>query len=437
MATEVIMPQMGMTMESGTILNWFKKPGDSVETGEPILEIMTDKINMEVEAEASGYFLGSYYEENEEVPVQQVIAYIGNKDEELPPKPPDSASGDTEEEQTGAAEGGGAAEPAEKEALAGTAERGKVRATPAARCIARGKGVSLEQVEGSGPDGRIKAADVERYLESGGEQVKMTPLARKAAEAKNVKPQASDGRKLTKADVDRLAEREGDQTVKLQGIRKVVAERMTQSAFTAPHVTLTSDIEMTKVISLREELLETVLRNTGEKLSFNHVIMKAVAAALKEHPNLNASLQHQAIVLRREINIGLAVSTDKGLLVPVIKNVDEMGLEQTALETNRLIKKARDNRLKPEELSEGTFTISNLGMYDVDGFTPIINVGETAILGLGSIRERPVAVNGELAVKPMMTASLSFDHRIVDGAPAAAFLSRVKALLEQPNMLLL
>lgn len=434
MAMEVIMPQMGMTMESGTILQWFKEPGDPVEVGEPLLEIMTDKINMEVEAEADGYFLGSYYEVNDEVPVQQVIAYIGEKDEKLPPQPGvESPGAGTEQDKITKHESEQESSQVLEEPV--NIVGNKVRATPAARRLARENDLELENITGTGPKGRIKADDVRNYLESS--QAKMTPLPRKAAQAHDISPQGANNRKLTKEDIDRLVEETGDQVQKMQGIRKVVAERMAQSAFTAPHVTLTADIVMTKVVSLRKDLLETVQRNTGEKLSFNHIIMRAAATALKEHPNLNASLEDQHIIQKREINIGLAVDTGKGLLVPVVRNVDQMGLAATALETNQLIRKARDNRLKPEELSGGTFTISNLGMYEIDAFTPIINVGETAILGLGTIREKPVAENGTLTVKPIMTASLSFDHRIVDGAPAAAFLSRVKALLEKPNLLLL
>jgi pyruvate dehydrogenase E2 component (dihydrolipoamide acetyltransferase) len=219
-------------------------------------------------------------------------------------------------------------------------------------------------------------------------------------------------------------------------MRKVIAQRMVQSAFTAPHVTLTSEVDMLNVKELRNQILPIIQEQTGERLSYTEILMKAVSKALERHPIINASLQNDLIIYHKKINIGLAVSVPNGLVVPVIENVDQLGLSALTRECKQISKSARAGKLKPDQLSGSTFTISNLGMYAVDSMTPIINQPESAILAVGQIKEKPVGVKGSIQLRPMMTLNLSIDHRIIDGAPAAAFLTELKELLENPTLLL-
>lgn len=224
--------------------------------------------------------------------------------------------------------------------------------------------------------------------------------------------------------------------IKLQGMRKIIAQRMSQSAYTAPHVTITTTVDMTAAKAMRTELLPIVEKQTGLRLSYTEILLKAISACLVKHPNLNARWENEEVVLQDHTNIGLAVSVKDGLLVPVIFEAERMGLAELVRKSKEVAGKARDNKLKPEDLSGGTFTVSNLGMYAVDSFTPIINQPEVAILGVGQIQDKPAVIGGQVLVRPMMTLSLSFDHRVVDGAPAAAFLTELKTVLEQPYQLL-
>ncbi|WP_019124008.1 dihydrolipoamide acetyltransferase family protein [Brevibacillus massiliensis] len=449
MATEVFMPKLSMTMETGTILQWFKQEGDDVKEGDLLLEVMTDKINIEVESYASGKLLKIYYGADEVVPVNQVIGYIGAEGEQVPDSPPPV-------EGSAGAKDGAAAETAcdastgqaceAAEAADDTAGE-KVRATPAARRIARENGISLHKVTGTGERGRIHQADVLRYLADNRQaEVKATPLAQKIAAAEGIALGDVAGTgvqgKVRKDDVlahQRAAAASvpaaGEQ-VKLDGMRKVIAQRMVQSAFTAPHVTLVSEVDMSAAIAMRQALLPVVENKTGLRLSYTEIIMKAVAYALREHPKVNASLQGDYIALHPQVNIGLAVAVPNGLVVPVVKQADQQGLADLTAACKQLASLARDNKLLPEHMSGGTFTISNLGMYSIDAFTPIINQPESAILGVGRIHEKPVGVGGEIVLRPMMTLSLSFDHRVIDGAPAAAFLQTVKEVLENPYQMM-
>lgn len=446
MVAKVQMPQLGASMERGTIMKWFKKEGDRVTTGEPLVEIMTDKTNMEIEAEVSGVLLQICTNVDEEVAVHHVIAYIGEAGENVSDAPPKVAT----------------AEPIESHAVAQlqTTEpsgetapfmgnTNKPRRTPAARQLAVSHGIDLRDVKGSGPNGRIHRVDVEKEIAGASPSLKATPLARKVAEEFGIRLSEVTGTgmqgKIVRDDVLGVTERvpvatevqelEGE-IVKLAGMRKVIAQRMVQSAFTAPHVTLTTEVDMLQAVELRNKLLPLIEKTTGERLSYTEIIMKAVAHALRKHPIMNASLQGEQIVLHHQVSIGLAVSVPNGLLVPVVRNADQQGLASLTKDCKRLGKLAREGKLTPDQMSGGTFTITNLGMYDVDVVTPIINQPESAILGVGRIRERAVGVNGAIQLRPMMTLSLSCDHRIIDGAPAAAFLTEVKELLENPYLVM-
>ncbi|WP_232696318.1 dihydrolipoamide acetyltransferase family protein [Brevibacillus daliensis] len=441
MATEVFMPKLSMTMETGTILQWFKQEGDEVEEGDLLLEVMTDKINIEVEAYASGTLLKTYYEENAVVPVQAIIGYIGNEGENVPDAAP-PVEGASEAPAPVALE-----EETEETAEAATeyqANGEKVRATPAAKRLAKDKNVSLQEVSGRGANGRIHKVDVEEFVKSG---PKATPLAKKVAAGNGVDLACVQGTgangKITKGDVlgagstqQVAAPTSEPRRVKMDGMRKVIADRMCQSAYTAPHVTMGTEVDMTNAIQVRNALLPIIEKETGYRLSYTEIIMKAVAYALRKHPEINVSLEGDYIVYKNEINTGLAVSVPNGLLVPVVKNADQKGLAALTAECKELGRAARESKLLPANMQGGTFTISNVGMYEVDMFTPIINQPESAILGVGRIAEKAIGVNGELKLRPMMTLSLSFDHRIIDGSPAAAFLQTVKRSLEEPYQLL-
>ncbi|SFL56106.1 dihydrolipoamide acetyltransferase family protein [Salibacterium qingdaonense] len=445
MAKEVFMPKLSSTMETGTILQWMKNEGDPVEMGEPVFEVMSDKINIEVEAYEEGFMLKKYYNVDDVVPVNTVVGYIGEKEENVPDTPPES----TEDSESDAA-----SEPEQNEPAAhGTesssvrqVERGQIRATPAARRVAREEEVSLSDVTGSGPKQRVQQQDVRDFLQNAPKPPKATPLARKWAEDQNVDLNTVEGsgpvNKIYTKDLSAAQEEtvssEPDR-IPVKGVRKVVADRMAESASTVPHVTLNSDVDMTEAIRLRSQIQDKVVEQTGSKLSYTEIIMKAVAAALKRHPSINASLSsdQQEILLHRDINIGLAVATEQGLVVPVVPSAGEKGLTALVKESKQLAADARNQQLNPQQMQGGTFTISNLGMYAVDGFTPIINQPEAAILGVGQMKETPTARNGNVELRPLTTFSLSFDHRIVDGAPAAAFLTELKQMLEAPYELLM
>ncbi|TLS38724.1 dihydrolipoamide acetyltransferase family protein [Pseudalkalibacillus caeni] len=448
MAIEIFMPKLSSTMEVGTLLQWFKEEGDPVEIGEPLFEIMTDKINIEVEAYEEGTLLKKYYEPDEEIPVNQVIGFIGEESEEVPSSSPglssDSSSDvdDSEDTREGAEENVASQPSGEVD----VEQNEKVRATPAARRVARERDLQLSAVAGSGPKGRVHEKDVVHYSEEN-QGKKITPLAKKVAENEQVSVDNLTGTgangKIVKDDVtDAIQSATGSANTsspkkkKLAGMRKVIADRMQESVNTAPHVTLTSDIDMTKVKELRSQLLPTIEKQTGLRLSYTEVIAKAVGVALSRFPSVNASLINNEIIYNEEVNVGLAVAVEDGLMVPVLKKVNSKGLSTLTKEAKDIARRAREQKLQSDELKGATFTVSNLGMYAIDAFTPIINLPETAILGIGRIQDKPVVVDQTVEVRPMMAVSLSFDHRAVDGAPAAAFLTEVKRILENPFELL-
>lgn len=445
MATEILMPKMGATMEEGTIVSWLVEVGQSVEKGDPIAEIQTDKLVLELEAETDGVLLKVLYDEGSVVKVQEVIAYIGEEGENVDDLVPKEVVATVEEEL---ADVGQTQETRDAETVSEMRETGgKIRRTPAARKLAEENQVDLREVTGTGPLGRIQKRDVEAYLRN--KAKKITPLAKKMADAHDVDYQNIEGSgwngKVVKDDiVASFASREkvSDEAVReakrvpFTGMRKVIADRMAQSAYTAPHVTLTTEVDMTNCVNLRKQLLPTIEEMTGYRLSFNDIMVKATAHTLQNYPNINVSIEGDEVVYHSEVNVGFAVAVPNGLVVPVVKNANKMGLAAITEKCKELGKLARDGKLLPEHMENGTFTISNLGMYAIDAFTPIINQPESAILGVGRIQEKPVGVNGEIKLRSMMTLSLSFDHRVIDGAPAAEFLTSLKDTLENPYKLI-
>src|SRR5699024_7734741 len=384
MAKEVFMPKLSSTMEEGTLLQWFKEEGDPVETGEPLFEIMTDKINIEVESYEDGVLLKRYYDVDAEIPVNAVIGYVGEENEEVPEEPPAAGDDGGEGAQAEAKETskGPAAAESGADADQDVADGGKVRATPAARRVARENNIELASVKGSGPKGRIHEQDVKDELDS----TKSTPLAGKIADDQGVDLSAVEGSgphgKVRKDDVlqhtaastaGQGAPDEDAERIKLKGLRKAVADKMVQSTSTIPHVTLTSEVDMTHVIDVRKSLLPIIEKQTGFRLSYTEILMKETSQALEAHPRVNASLVDNEIVLNKHVNIGLAVAIEDGLIVPSVKEANHKGLADLTKVSKTLGQKARDNKLTPDEMTGSTFSISNLGMYAIDGFTPIIN----------------------------------------------------------------
>ncbi|MCY9673891.1 2-oxo acid dehydrogenase subunit E2 [Bacillus pumilus] len=440
MPKEIFMPKLSSTMEIGTLLQWFKEEGDSVEIGEPLFEIMTDKINIEVEAYDDGIFLKKYYEADDQIPVNAVIGYIGEANEQVPSEPPAQADEDSSE----SSESSSPASSSSSSTEAPKTSDEKVRATPAARKTAKDHHVVIQEVSGTGPKGRVQKRDVEAVVQSSEKDRRVSPLAEKVAAREGIDLAAVSGSgahgKIMKSDVQaatQTAEASPVKTQKLAGMRKVIADRMSQSAFTAPHVTLTSEIDMTKTKEVRQQLLPAIEKETGYRLSFTEIIIHAVSHVLTRHPQINMTFEQNELHFHEDVHIGLAVAVKDGLMVPVISHANQKGLKQLTKEAKEIGRNARDQKLLPDQLKGSTFTISNLGMYAIDTFTPIINQPEVAILGVGRIQDKPVAVDGEIQVRPMMGVSLSFDHRVVDGAPAAAFLTDLKKVLEQPFELLM
>ncbi|GIN88015.1 dihydrolipoamide acetyltransferase component of pyruvate dehydrogenase complex [Heyndrickxia sporothermodurans] len=441
MATKVVMPKLGASMEEGTIVKWFIEEGEYIEEGDPLVEVLTDKINIEVEAETDGVLLKTLYDVEDVVKVQEVIAYIGDEGETI-----DESESSNEQLTTDDVRNDQIEENIDQ--LKNRQIERNIRRTPAARKLAKENHLSLVEIQGTGPNGRIQRADVEARLNLLEKPAKVTPLARKVADVNHIDLTHIDGTgtngKIVRDDLLSLTIQKetsvDSDTVKkepLSGMRKIIADRMSKSAFTSPHVTLTSEVDMINCVKIRKELIPFIEQINGHRLSFNEVIIKVVAHTLQYHPKMNISLENDEIIYHSEVNVGFAVAVPNGLVVPNVKKANTLGLAEITSECKKFSRLAREGKLLPEYMKNGTFTISNLGMYAVDAFTPIINQPEAAILGVGRIQEKPVVVNGEIAIKPMMVLSLSFDHRIIDGAPAAEFLTVLKENLENPIKLII
>jgi pyruvate dehydrogenase E2 component (dihydrolipoamide acetyltransferase) len=428
MITEIILPKLGQTMEEGTIVEWFKREGEPVRRGDLLFTVESDKATLEVEAAGRGFLRRILVPAGQPVPVLTVVGLITREADE----PLDDywlPKGDV-------ALPVGEAKPAA--APAPTApQAGRVAASPRARRQAREAGVDLSQVTGTGPGGRIVERDVIDYLAG---RPKATPVAVRVAAKLGVDlSQVSgtgDGGRVTRRDVEAAAapEREGPTVLPLSGVRRIIAERMGTSARTAARVTLVVEVDATELVRAREHLKETVAEAWGFALSYNDLLGVIVARALREFPYMNARLTADGTAIEQlpAVNLGVAVDTERGLLVPVVQEADRKGLQAFAAEVRELEERARAGKARPDDLAGGTFTLTNLGMYGVDAFTPIINLPEVAILGVGRIRSQPAVRDGQVVVRQMCTLSLAFDHRLVDGAPAARFLGRIAQLVENP-----
>lgn len=435
MATIVKMPKLGTTMTEGTIVKWLKKEGEPVEKGEIYVEIQTDKVNIEDEAERSGILRKIIAKEGETVKVGEPIAIIADAHEELPDlEIADDKSPEKQEESSQVIMQQEDRTEDEKETIPG-----KIKASPAAKRVARENQIDLSKVTPSGPNGRIVEKDVLAYIQEN--KVRATPVAKKIAMEKQIdlkSLQKSPVERITKADLEeQMMMQEEESTIPVIGMRKIIAESMTYSKKVAPHIYLSLEVDMSKVIDIREKLIPLVQDKYDIKLSYNHILIKAVATALRLNPLVNSSFIEEKIILKQNINIGLAVALEDGLIVPVIKDADKKGLGIIAKETAELILKAKNKKLLPDEYQGGTFTITNLGMFDIENFCAIINQPETAILAVGKIMKKPVVVDDEITIRPMMNLTLSCDHRAIDGAVGAKFLQNLKEILEEPMNLLL
>ena len=412
MVEYIIMPKLGFNMDKGTLVKWRKKEGDFVKEQEVIFEIETDKTVMEVEAQTSGTLRKILVAEGEEVLVTMPIAIIGDKEEDISKliERANQKLGKSEmTEEKPKAVKRISQEIAEKRQIEPKKEKEEFKKiSPRAQRKAKELGVEVQLVEGSGPGGVVIEKDILDYFQ----------LKRETSKTL-------------------IEEKEIEKRIPYAGIRKIIGERLSQSKFSAPHVYFTISIDMTKAISF----LDTYNSGLQLKVTINDLIVFIVAKVLKERPNINCSLIAEEIVYYKDINIGIAVALEEGLIVPVLKNADKKNLSILSAEVKKLIKLARERKLMPDDYNGGTFTISNLGMYGIESFTAIINPPEAAILAVGEIKKSPTIVEEENSkkteIRSIMKMTLSADHRLIDGIMAASFLNRIKYYLEFPEQLII
>jgi pyruvate dehydrogenase E2 component (dihydrolipoamide acetyltransferase) len=461
MAVEFFIPKLGQTVEEVTIIDWLVKDGERVEHGQSILEVETDKAVFPVEATASGVIHLGPYKKGDVVPVITTVALIGKPDDRFSvstAETPGAVQSSAAETTAPAVEtAAGTAVPA---AWNVTPRKGqglppdtstRLFASPRARKLASEKQVDLRQVSPTGGSGvRVIEKDVLDFL---AHAPRLTPVARRVAEEAGVSVQglsgSGPGGRITRADVEQAMQSEPAPTpaaalpvtepdvierIPLSGVRAIIAERMAMSVHTTARVTLVMEVDATQLVQMRERLKGRVEQEWGFAPGYNDLLAKMVATALRKFPYMNARLTEDSILHLKAINMGMATDTDRGLLVPVIRDADKKSLRQFGLEFRQLVEHARQRKSLPDDLSGGTFTITSLGAFGIDAFTPVINYPEAAILGVGRIAPRPTVVDGQLAVRTMCTLSLVFDHRLVDGAPAARFLAYLKEIIEEPTL---
>jgi pyruvate dehydrogenase E2 component (dihydrolipoamide acetyltransferase) len=451
MPFEITMPQLGLTMEKGTVVQWLVKEGDRISAGQEVYQVETDKSIVAVEARQDGTVARILVAEGQQVPVGALLAVGIAPGETLPtdwqPSQPAPAADPTPPP---------VAPSLQRLDMADV--EGPVQASWKARALARQAGLPLRAVVGSGPGGRIVAGDISEALKTPAaapaKEIDATPVAANLAlnlglDLSQVMGSGPQGR-ITQGDVLSAAaaiirQKEAGATVPqpglpqvasttpLTGVRKIVSEGMATSVHTTARVTLFREVDVTEFVRLRERFKEQ-----GASISYNDILVQICAVALREHPEANARLGNGEIEHLDRVNVGLAVETNRGLLVPVIHNADRLSIPRIAAESARLVEAARTGRSLPDDLSGGTFTITNLGMFGVEGFTPVVNLPECCILGVGRILRKPIVIGEDdtLAVRPMMTISLVFDHRVIDGATAARFLDRIAQLIQDPLRLL-
>lgn len=427
MAETISMPKLGFDMSEGVLVRWVKNEGEDINKGDVLAEIETDKATVEVESSAAGVVRKLLASEGDVVPVGAAIAIVGSADEKIEEpeaakkqteakadqKPPPPSESELTKEEEKKPEPAPAAEAEAPEPEAPSAEEtGRIKASPLAKKIARDNNLDLSRLEGSGPGGRVVRKDVEAALESG-----VTKAKPAAAPAAAPAPAVAPGPRE-------------DETVQLTKLRQAIARRMTESKTGVPHFYVTHEYNVDALMAMRKQANEYLPDN--EKLSVNDFIIKAMALALREFPNLNASFQGDKVVRHGAVNIGNAVAVEGGLLTVVIRNADQQPVRAISAEMKRMAAGVREGKVKPADIEGSTFSISNMGMFDVENFSAIINPPEAAILAVGSARQVPVVENGEIKIGWRMKATISVDHRVSDGAEAAQFMQALAKYLEQP-----
>ena len=458
MATSIVMPQLGYDMREGTVVRWVKQEGDEVVANEVIAEIETDKAVVEFKPTTGGVLRRIVAGEGEAVPVGQLIAVIGDADEALP----DDLAGPAEAAPSDAPSAPEPASTPTAPATVAAAPAGEVRASPIARRLARERGVDLSTVTGSGPGGRIveadviAAADAARAATEAG-RVLASPIARRLARERGIDLSTVTGTgrggRIVEADIDAAASApepvvpaapppaeapsapEGAERQDLSRMRQAIASVTSGSKREAPHFYVAVDIDMTAAMSLRRDINDEL--PASSRVSVNDLIVKASALAIGKHPKFNSFYRGDHLQMNSSINVGIAIALESGLIVPGIPECENKTLAQIAAASRDLIDRANNGRLQAEEYTGTTYSVSNLGMFDVDSFTAIIFPPHAAILAVGAVKEQPVARDGQLAIAEIMKATLSVDHRVADGAEAAQFLMEIKRLLEKPVSLLL
>lgn len=451
MAEELFIPMLGQTVEEVTLLKWLVKDGDRVEQGQEVLEVETDKAVFNVEAVDSGTIHLGPYKEGDAIPVLAVVAMIGTKDEKFKLDASQSVEKEAKLEKKVESK---SPVVAERISTVDSTLQGKLFVSPRAKKLAAQKNVNLSQLTPTGGNGtRIREVDVLDFLS---QAPRISPVAKRIAneadlDLSTVIP-SGPRREITRADVEMalakratgsailtkqlekilFTEMEIKKAIPLKGVRGVIANRMSISAQTAARVTMFMDVDATSLVAYRDKLKEQVEKEWGFAPGYNDLLVRVCARALAEFPYMNARLNGEVIEQLVEINIGVAVDAEKGLYVPVINDAGNKDLRVITSEFRQRVVEIRMGTILPDYLSGGTFTITNLGMYDIEGFTPVINMPEAAILGVGKIIPKAVVSEGQIVVRQMLTLSLTFDHRLVDGAPAAKFLQFIKSLIESP-----
>ena len=434
MAEFIVMPKMGLTMTEGFLTNWRKSEGDTINKGDILFDVETDKLTNEIEAKTSGV-LRKIIVDDDTVKILVPVAIIGAAEEDIS-ELLKSAGGKAED--TAPQEKVAQKQEEVPAAVVAKASAGRVKISPRAKKIAQELNVDYNLVTGTGPGGAISEDDIKKYAEM--PKNKVSPTAAVVAEQLGVDTEKiQKDNRIMKADVvqykldenlDKYADPK-EYRSKMSTMRKVIAKRMLESVQTSPAVSFNIKVDTSSIKQLKDDL------SARAKVSYTDILVKIVSMVLIEYPLLNSTISDSEIITRNYVNMGIAVSLPAGLLVPVVKYSNVKGLKQISKEIKELGEKARSNTLSPDELTGGTFTISNLGMFGIESFTPIINQPEVAILGVNAIIQEPVVVNGELVIKPMMNLSLTADHRVVDGAVAAEFLAKLKEYIEKPGLLLL
>lgn len=419
--TPVLMPQMGESIAEGTIVTWLKTPGDWVEKDEPLFEISTDKVDAEIPAPASGYLLETLFGPGETVEVNKVVAHIGQEKSGAPPAAPEKPA-QAETAPTSVADDYRATP--NQAAEIGVEELRRTRSSPLVRRMAQEHSLDISQIQGTGISGRVTKSDVLAHLE------KKTAPASKATEKPTPTTPAAASVRAASGKFD-YKPAPGDRSEPFTPMRASIAEHMVISRETSVHVTTVFEVDMTRVVNLRQKFKPGYAAR-GVNLTYTPFIMKAVVEGLRNHPLLNSSVVGNQVIYKSAINLGMAVALDWGLLVPVIKNADELSLLGLARQVSDLAERARSKKLAPDEVQGGTFTLTNPGVFGSLFGTPMINQPQVAILGVGTLTKRPVVTDDDaIAIRHMMYLALSFDHRIIDGASADRFMAQIKSFLQE------